>query len=152
MKGFLRFVGVVELLAYFVGIILLAINLNSQFVTIFYFALYIIFAPTIGILCLCVASLLESREYLEERIQEVEKKLGIKVIPKDISKDANNDDLDYVIAKKDIVDGAGRQIKEGTKGILLSKEGRTARVRFEGNGKAISYIDSEDIKDYKNKQ
>ncbi len=149
MKGFLRFVGVVELLAYFVGIILLGINLNSQAVTIFYFVLYIIFAPTIGILCLCVASLLETRQYQEARIAVLESKLGIKTIPMDVSNAESDDNLHFVVAKRDLLDGSGHNIKEGTKGILLSKEGRTARVKFEGFGRVVSYIDSGEIEDYK---
>ena len=149
MKGFLRFVGIIELLAYFVGIILLAMNLNSHAATIFYFVLYIIFAPTIGILCLCVASLLETKEYQESRIAVLESKLGIKTIPIDISKTEENDDYHYVTAKKDLLDSCGHHIKEGTKGILLSKEGKTARVRFEGLGRVVSYIDISEIEDFK---
>ena len=149
MKEFLRFVGIVELLVYFVGIILLAMNLNLQAVTIFYFVLYIIFAPTISILCLCVASLLETKQYQEARIAVLESKLGIKIIPMDASNVESNDNLHFVVAKRGLLDSSGHHIKEGTKGILLSKEGRTARVRFEGLGKVVSYIDSGEIEDFK---
>ena len=149
MKTFLRFVGAVELLAYLVGVVMLAINLKSQAATIFYFVLYVIFAPTIGVLCLCVASLLEIKDYQNSRIAVLEKKLGIKTVPIDVSKEAGQNDVCYVVAKDEIVDSSGHSIKKGTKGILLSREGITARVRFEGNGKVISYVETSEIEDVK---
>ena len=81
MKGFLKFIGVVEIVAYFVGIIAFPIAIAmsdpaTKGVSIVYFILYIIFAPTIGILCLCVSSLLESREIDEEIINRLTSELN----------------------------------------------------------------------------
>ena len=65
MKRFLGFVGVIQLLAYIVGIVLLAVYITFVGPNIAYFVLYVIFGPTMGILCLSVADLLDRVDTIE---------------------------------------------------------------------------------------
>ena len=75
MRGLLKFVGVFEIVCYFIGAIIIPIFVVLFGATIFYYIVYLIFAPTIGILCLNVAKLMDDRDYMEEDIEVLQKEV-----------------------------------------------------------------------------
>ena len=84
MKGFLRFVGVVELLVYVGGIIALIINIPFTGINIFYFVLYIILGPTFAVILFSIAQILENTEDTLDRIDEIEEQLKKLEVPASI--------------------------------------------------------------------
>ena len=75
MRNFLRFIGILELVSYVAGLIIIAITVKFVGAAIFYFIFYIVFGPTIGLLCLYVPRLLDDRDKLQDRVNELEKKV-----------------------------------------------------------------------------
>lgn len=75
MKGFLRFVGVIEILAYIGGIVALILNIQLTGISIFYFVLYIILGPTFAVILFSIAQILENTEGTIEKLEKIEKQL-----------------------------------------------------------------------------
>ena len=81
MKGFLRFVGVIEILAYIGGIIALILNIQLTGISIFYFVLYIILGPTFAVILFSIAQILENTEGTLEKLEKIEKQLETSKAP-----------------------------------------------------------------------
>lgn len=75
MKGFLRFIGIVEIILYAIGIIGWIMRVAFEGWLIFYFVIYLVFGPALGVLFLTVASLIEDKEALEEKVSRLEKQI-----------------------------------------------------------------------------
>ena len=86
MKEFLRFVGVIEILAYIGGIIALILNIQLTGISIFYFVLYIILGPTFAVILFSIAQILENTEGTLEKLEKIEKQLEAPKAPANIEK------------------------------------------------------------------
>ena len=84
MKGFLRFVGVIEILAYIGGIVALILNIQLTGITIFYFVLYIILGPTFAVILFSIAQILENTEGTLEKLEKIEKQLETSKAPAEV--------------------------------------------------------------------
>ena len=77
MKTFLRFVGFLELIFYFVGAFIYAFNVRLEGMAIFYFCLYLIFGPLLAVILFAIAYLLESAESQDDQLRKINKKIDI---------------------------------------------------------------------------
>lgn len=73
MRGFLRFVGVIELIGYFCGIIAWFFVLPFAGWNILYFIIYLVFGPALACLFFSVASLIDDKEQLKTKVEKLEK-------------------------------------------------------------------------------
>ena len=77
MKSFLRFIGVIELIAYFAGVVIWVLNMPFVGILIFYFVIYLIMGPTFAVILFAIAALLDSAEYQEEQLRKINKKIDL---------------------------------------------------------------------------
>lgn len=136
MRGFLRFVGVIELIGYVFGAILIPISIGLSGITILYYVLYLVFAPTIGCLCFSVASLLDDVDALTRHIKKLEKKLNVVLDPKD-SIENIKEGYDIFLTC-DYSDLNGHVFKKGTLGKTIYVDGNTIRADLNYDGSFIS--------------
>ncbi len=94
MKGFLRFAGAIQIIAYIVGIILLAINIPLKDIGIFYFIMYIAFVPFIPFVCFAIAEILDHKEAQLDKLNNINKNVSLLANnpSKGSSLDANTND------------------------------------------------------------
>ena len=93
MKGFLRFVGVIEILAYLVGIVMLIINIQFTGINIFYFVMYIILGPTFAVILFSIAQILENTEGTLEKLEKIEKQLEKTGAPVEAEESENEEEV-----------------------------------------------------------
>ena len=146
-RVFLRVVGAIEILFYFIGlIVLICMSASLSPLLIVLVVLYAVFAPTIGVLCLCVAGLLDDRDKLKEevaRLQRDSNKIKKATLPeeerpvKDVKDKNGFIILDSVQEEGTIVKtiytiytSSGYKIKEGSEGLLVNDGILYAKVKF----------------------
>ena len=141
MRGFLRFIGIVELIGYFTGIIIWLIKVPFSGWSILYFFVYLIFAPAFACLCFAVANLIDKTENLENRIRNLEKKNGV-VINENVK---IIDDEGYLILENathgtgysvvelltEAQDKEGRKIRKGSTGLLVQSNLNEGEIEFQ---------------------
>ena len=77
MKGFLRFIGALEFVFYIIGVFVLAFNIPLVELNILYFCLYLIFGPTIAVVLIAVAQILENTEINSIKLDKIGERLGL---------------------------------------------------------------------------
>ena len=147
MKTFLRFIGILELIGYVVGLILLTINITLVGIYIFYYISYIIFAPVFGVICLSIAEILDRTENIEHKVTFLTQKLLKKNDSDEQEKDNSTPafesgqpalDFKTVTVIEDTEDIYGHKIKKNTVATLLSVDKARVRVLSQDeNGKSV---------------
>ena len=142
MRGFLRFIGIIEIIGYILGIILWFIYLPFSGWNILYFFIYLIFAPAFACVCFTCANLIDKNEALEKRVRNLEKINGVVINTENVK---TTDEEGYLIIQNaneltgysvaelldDYQDDKGHKFKKGSTGLLINSGLNEGEIEFQ---------------------